>query len=343
MATVFDIEVTNRCNAKCHFCPRDRTPHQGMMTPEVFSQALQRVGEYRAASESHDPDVTISLCGLGEPLLNRHVFDYVRQAREAGFRVTMSSNGSLLDERRSARLLQAGLQEICINVGDEGDDYEAVYGLPFPRTLENVVRFNELADGICQVLMVLVDHHDDEDHIVHMKDFWLQRGLHRALSYKVMNRGGSLFVDHQQYETYPELAEAKARLADEVETPLCGAPFAYLFVGYDGQYYMCCSDWEKQAPLGSVYDESFVGVMDIKLEHLASREPVCRTCNLDPINRLTEELRSEAQGQVPAGSSDAMIASIAADNRTIGATLAHFGREVPEAPRARQIIPVRAV
>ena len=31
-----DIELTNRCNAKCHFCPRDQTPHEGLMSPEVF-------------------------------------------------------------------------------------------------------------------------------------------------------------------------------------------------------------------------------------------------------------------------------------------------------------------
>ena len=35
-----DIELTNRCNAKCHFCPRDQTPHEGLMSPEVFDQSL---------------------------------------------------------------------------------------------------------------------------------------------------------------------------------------------------------------------------------------------------------------------------------------------------------------
>ena len=47
---VIDIEVTNRCNAKCHFCPRDETPHEGLMTPEVFDQALRRAEEYRRRS-----------------------------------------------------------------------------------------------------------------------------------------------------------------------------------------------------------------------------------------------------------------------------------------------------
>ena len=59
-----------------------------------------------------------------------------------------------------------------------------------------------------------------------------------------MNRGGSLFVDHMQYGDYPELAEARS--ARRRGHPLWH-PSDTLFVGYDGQYYLCCSDWEKQA------------------------------------------------------------------------------------------------
>jgi MoaA/NifB/PqqE/SkfB family radical SAM enzyme len=72
MPTTVDVEVTNRCNAKCHFCPRDRTPHQGLMPPEVFAKTLERAVEYRArVADLPNPNVHISLCGLGEPLLNR--------------------------------------------------------------------------------------------------------------------------------------------------------------------------------------------------------------------------------------------------------------------------------
>ena len=270
MTIMVDIEVTNRCNAKCHFCPRDRTPHQGLMEPETFEQALRRAGEMRAEmADAGDPELVISLCGLGEPLLNRRVAQYARRCREEGFAVKMSSNGSLLDEQRGSELLDAGLSEIYINVGDEGDEYEEIYGLPFERTLENVVRFNAMAAGRCKVVIVVVDHREDPAHVERMRSFWTGHGLNRVMSYGVMNRGGSLFVDHMQYEQYPELAEARERLFQAVQTPLCGAPFGYLFVGYDGQYYLCCSDWEKQAPLGSVFDESFVSVIGAKLAHLA--------------------------------------------------------------------------
>jgi organic radical activating enzyme len=226
MPTNVDVEVTNRCNAKCHFCPRDRTPHQGLMSPEVFAKALERAVEYRGRiADLPNPELHVSLCGLGEPLLNRNVVDYVRLARAEGFFVKMSSNASLLDERRSAALLEAGLQQILINVGEEGDDYEAVYHLPFERTLQNVLRFNEMSAGACEVTMVIVDHRGNPDHVARMTKYWSDRGIPQALTYQIMNRGGSLFVEHMQYGTYPEQAAALARLEGKLGGAVCPAPF----------------------------------------------------------------------------------------------------------------------
>src|SRR5712671_6034524 len=65
MPFTIDIEPTNRCNAKCHFCPRDQTPHEGLMSREVFDQSLQRAIEYREiARDQLDATVRVSLCGL---------------------------------------------------------------------------------------------------------------------------------------------------------------------------------------------------------------------------------------------------------------------------------------
>lgn len=337
-----DIEITNRCNATCHFCPRDRTPHQGLMQPDLFDIALGRAIEYRkVANDRLGLDLGVSICGLGEPLINKNAADYVSRVRSAGIQVTMSSNASLLDERRGQALLDAGLQKIFINVGETGEDYERVYGLPFERTMENVLRFNEMSDGQCAITMVLVDHRADAAHIAEMTRFWTEHGLNNCHSYEVMNRGGSLFVDHMQYETFDELEEAKRLLTEQVGSPLCGAPFLYLFIGYDGKYYLCCSDWEKQAPMGHVTDLSFLDVTSAKLDHLVTRDPVCRTCNFDPINRLTEVLRAERQGHAPQGSGDQVLAELVATNNGITSGIRDLGHSVPPAPKARHRIPVR--
>jgi MoaA/NifB/PqqE/SkfB family radical SAM enzyme len=340
-----DIELTNRCNADCYFCPRDQTPHQGLMSVEVFDQSLQRAIEYReVAREMLDATVRISLCGLGEPLLNKHAADCVRKVREAGFDVAISSNGSLLDERRGQALLDAGLQKILINVGDEGEQYEEVYHLPFDKTRDNVERFAQMAEGRCEVHVVLVDHHRDAAHIDKMKRFWREHGVTHFYTYGIMNRGGALFVDHMQFEAMPQLAQAREQLAARGSTPVCGAPFGYLFIGYDGQYYLCCSDWKKETPMGSVFDESFLSVTEKKLRFVVSRDPVCKTCNLDPLNKLTDELRAIEDGEADPASLDGVIDAVAADNSFVVDLVSRLGVPVPEPTSipTRRYLPVQA-
>ena len=307
-----DIELTNRCNAKCTFCPRDQTPHQGLMTPEIFEQSLARTIEYRTlVEEILHTELSVALCGLGEPLLNKHAAAFTRRVKAEGFRCGMSSNAALLDERRGTELLDAGLDEIFINVGERDERYEEIYQLPFERTRDNVVRFAQQAEGRCDVWIVLVDYRHQPDHTAEMKRYWQDLGIKYFQEYEIINRGGALFVDHMQFEQLPELAEARAILADGGTQPLCGAPFGYLFVGYDGNYYLCCSDWRKEVPLGSVFERSFSDTVGDKLRHVVSRAPICRTCNLDPINRLTEELQAIGQGQSGPAEREALVAEMA--------------------------------
>ncbi len=81
MSFVIDIEPTNRCNAKCHL-PTRPDAASGPHVARVFAQSLRRATEYRdLALEKLGEDVDISLCGLGEPLLNRHTPEFVGKAR----------------------------------------------------------------------------------------------------------------------------------------------------------------------------------------------------------------------------------------------------------------------
>ena len=349
MTVVVDIEPTNRCNAKCYFCPRDQTPHQGLMAPDVFEQALGRVVDLRAKfRELGRPDPNVSLCGLGEPLLNRHTPEFVQRVRDEGFSCTMSSNAALLDEARGHALLEAGLQRICINVGDRDGDYEEIYKLPYEKTRDNVLRFRDLAGDECDIFIVLVDHRRDPQHLADMRQYWGDQGLHAFMEYDIMNRGGALFVDHMQFEEYPQLAEARSLLHTNGIEAVCPTPFAFLFIGYDGQYYLCCSDWKKEVPLGSVADASFTDVMLAKLGHTRSRETVCKTCNLEPLNKLVEALRARDAGEADAPDIDAMLEKLRGFSAFALDEIAALTGQPAPAPDAgsaamRRTIPVTAI
>ena len=151
------------------------------MSPEVFEKGLERA---LAMPES----IRVNLCGLGEPLLNRHVPDFIRQVRGAGVECGMSSNGSLLDEKKAAAVLEAGVGRVFLNVGDRDEDYEEVYKLPFERTLANVERFVAMAGDDCEVYLVLVNHRRDPEHTEDMRRFWQERGVTRFQEFDIINR-----------------------------------------------------------------------------------------------------------------------------------------------------------
>jgi MoaA/NifB/PqqE/SkfB family radical SAM enzyme len=344
-----DIEPTNRCNAKCNFCPRDQTPHQGLMTPEVFAQALERAVEFREVLlAGWGTTMKVNLCGLGEPLLNRHTVDFVRAVREADFEISISTNASLLDEAHATALLEAGLQGAAINVGDLDEEYDEVYRLPFEKTLDNVVRFKKMIGPDFELHLVVVDHRGDPEHLQRMYEFWRQHEINQFITYPIMNRGGALSVDHMQYESYPERVQARELLHRDGEATMCSVPFQLPFIGYDGQYYLCCSDWKKEAPLGSVFDFGFVELTRDRLRHVIGREPVCKTCNLDPVNVVTDKLRAQAAGEISPADVDATVRALLgsmAETRDVLAVLdpgAIDAVGVPDPP-TRTLIPVRSV
>lgn len=346
MFLTIDIEITNRCNATCHFCPRDATPHQGIMDVDTFDKSLARAVEYRdVVKEVSGLEVVVSLCGLGEPLINRNTVSFVKKVKAEGFRCSMSSNGALLTEQKAHELLDAGLDEIYINISDIDEEYERIYNLPFAKSCENITRFAELAEGRCTPVIILVDHRNDREHIKAMQAFWRERGLKRFHDYSVINRGGALFVEHMQFEQYSEMVRARNDLTEGGAQPLCGAPWGFLFIGYDGNYYLCCSDWRKQASLGSVFDYSFLQVTRQKLAMVVSREPVCKTCNHDPINMLTEELRALNRGEVSAEEVEKLTQSLRSVSHDIDEALGallRYGDNHPEGMIATDIIPVVA-
>jgi MoaA/NifB/PqqE/SkfB family radical SAM enzyme len=297
------------------------------MTGDVFEQALHRAVELREQTRhlfEHD-EVTVTLCGLGEPLVNRRTPSFVHAINDAEFSCAMSTNASLLDEATGGALLDAGLRRVFINASDLDEAYESVYQLSFERTRDKITRFAAMARDRCEVVLVIVGHDSDPERARAVMHHWRERGIEQFQHYDLANRAGSLSVEHMQFARHPYVPAARELLRDRGIQPLCLVPFRFLFIGYDGQYYLCSMDWEKQVPLGSIFDESFSSVMRKKLLHVTTREPICAMCSHDPLNTLAEQLRTTARsGDEPPAEGETLLANIAAANDVVRAVAAGF-------------------
>lgn len=285
-----DIELTNRCNALCSFCPRDRTPLQGFITEENFFKAVERVVELPQSPK-------ITLTGQGEPTLHPNLVQFVQHLTDENLRSCMTTNGSLLTPELAEGVLAAGLKEINFSMSDFEADYEEVYNLDFSNSLANILHFIEINKERCEVTVNIVEHDINREHIPAMKAFWLSKGIKGFLHFGQSNRGGACENGNLFIDTSEKIEQAELLMRERNISTLCDAAFKYLFVGWSGHYYVCCNDYEKTTPLGHVDELGFTELNSSKLELLACGGiQACLNCDLDPTNRIREAMLERDQG-----------------------------------------------
>jgi MoaA/NifB/PqqE/SkfB family radical SAM enzyme len=104
------VEITTACNLDCIMCVR-RAWHEPIRSMEraVFGELMAQVAALPAPP-------TIHLSGYGEPMAHPHFLELVRLAKAAGAKVEATSNGTLLDERMAAALLDLDLDRLVVSL-----------------------------------------------------------------------------------------------------------------------------------------------------------------------------------------------------------------------------------
>ena len=129
------VETTAKCNLYCPMCPREthKQPKEDMTT-EIFTRLV------RGASQSAEH---MMLIGLGEPFLDFKIFERIEYCHRHRISTLLSTNGTLLDEEASARLLDTPLEHVTLSFdGSTKESYEYYRkGASFEKVRANFVRF----------------------------------------------------------------------------------------------------------------------------------------------------------------------------------------------------------
>src|SRR5688572_10005677 len=96
------VETTAKCNLYCPMCPHEthKQPKEDM-ADDIF----ERLVNESAQSAEH-----MMLIGLGEPFMDRKIFDRIEYCERHQISTLLSTNGTFLDEKMSERLLATPLE-----------------------------------------------------------------------------------------------------------------------------------------------------------------------------------------------------------------------------------------
>ena len=128
------VETTAKCNIYCPMCPRETHPQpKEDMTEEIFD-ALVRESD---RSAEH-----MMLIGLGEPFLDPKIFDRIEYCQRHNISTLLSTNGTLLDEKTCARILDSPLEHITLSFDGASKETFEFYrkGARFERVRDNFLR-----------------------------------------------------------------------------------------------------------------------------------------------------------------------------------------------------------
>lgn len=131
------VEATNRCDAGCVMCMR-RTWNeaQGDLDYDLFQGLMREVPRFPALE-------WLFFGGFGEPLLHPRLPDMIAEARRAGLRIKISTNGQYLPVLAS-EVVKRGVEEIIVSCDSPRENtYASLRGGSLGRLEEGIEALNE--------------------------------------------------------------------------------------------------------------------------------------------------------------------------------------------------------
>lgn len=280
------MKVFYGCNLKCEMCNHWRETREPPVPSDRFKEVLNELAELGTKK--------IHISG-GEPMLRPQVPDMVEQASALGIKVTMTTNGTLIDKAKAKRLVEGGLRGVNISIDSPiRKTHEKIRGVEgsFKATAKAVelfrrykhkgkltIRINTVvsrtnyqtletlpdlahelgADGIN---LIPVDDHCGEILSMRKKDIAI---FNTEIAPKIAERALELGLIVSDEDAFPfgrtdseiRLGRAGRYAFGYYDRHPCYAPWTHSLIDFNGNVYVCCMTRERIPPLGSIRNQSF--------------------------------------------------------------------------------------
>src|SRR6516225_3270899 len=163
------VETTAKCNLYCPMCPRETHKQpKADMTDEIFEKLV--------AGAAHTGE-HMMLIGLGEPFMDRKIFDRIEYCERHGVSTLLSTNGTFLDGKTAARLLDSPLAHITLSFDGASKETFEYYrkGARFERVRDNFIRFANMKHergSKMQIVVQMVRMQNNAAEVDAFKEFW---------------------------------------------------------------------------------------------------------------------------------------------------------------------------
>lgn len=266
------VEITNICNLRCAFCPGTKRPER-FMPPEEFRILARRLRPHTGFLYLHV---------MGEPLLHPQLGELLEIGAAEGFRLCLTTNGTLLEQRHDLLLSAPVLHKLSVSLHSmEGNNAGALGGY-LAGVWESVQALSR-AGIICALRLWNIGGQETRNGEI-LAFLGDRLGTH-PLDLPQLRRGSwklgqRLYLEQAEKFDWPEL-EGPERAAG-----FCLGLRDQVAVLVDGTVTPCCLDHEGDIPLGNLLAEELEGILSSPraravCDGFSQRRPseaLCRRC-----------------------------------------------------------------
>ncbi len=238
------LEISNICNLNCAFCPGTaREKHA--MTEHEFSALLPKLRPWTDYLYFHL---------MGEPLVHPNLSRFLKLAGEEGFKVILTTNGTLLRQKQDILLSSPAVHKINISLhAFEANDL----AVPFAQYLDECFTFGQAAHGKKLVVYRLWNQGGadklNEEILQRMESFfpkpWRENRKGTAI-------GDKIFLEFGDKFDWPDLTAREGS-----ERVFCYGLRDQIGVLCDGTVVPCCLDHEGDLALGNLHNQSMENIL----------------------------------------------------------------------------------
>jgi radical SAM protein with 4Fe4S-binding SPASM domain len=241
------IELTNVCNLKCIMCPRTKGNRDyGYMDMGLFRKIVDEISGKAEMAYLHL---------FGESLMHPSLIECIRYAKSKGIATALSSNGSLLTEKMSKKIIEAGLDYLTLSFdGASRQVYEKVrVGADYEEIKKNIQRYIELNDGRTSTFLQLIKMDLNEAEIQAFKKMWKKYRVN--LMVKTFSYWLGEDEELKQWRKQKSGQDKKSNLLGR-KLKGCELPWWQTVIHYDGTVVPCCHCYSHKLVLGDAAKET---------------------------------------------------------------------------------------
>ena len=287
------IDITNRCNAKCVWCPNPDLTNVGAMDMDVYRKIVDDYGSRGGV---------LTFGTFGEPLMDKHMkerIEYLKRYPKI-HKVEVLTNGFFLNDNIVSTILEHGVGvDISLDELDK-QTFEDVKKMSFDVVRDNIVKFleaNSKAEHPVPVNIRIktiktIEETLEQELFKIIASHNCSVALNSIDDNIISNWAGKLdkesFIKEYEISTADKTRFTHKRFNQKNIAP-CTQLWKWMVVYWDGSVVLCCADMFSRSIVGDLKSNSITEVWNgLHMKNLRNQMvnrkrfevPICQDCDI---------------------------------------------------------------